>query len=121
MPFPEQIRQGPLVPDHDVSDEIGDDELHLRLRRWVNHAAFEDQTSQPEPRLGGIGRVLFKRVGGSDVEHQLVLEVVEHDHHKPCEAAESQSVGPEAPRLELPGARADVDGLPRAWRHAARR
>jgi len=89
MPFPEQIRQGPLVPDHDVSDQIGDDELHLRLRRRVNHAAFEDQATQPEPRLGGIGRVLFKRVCGSDVEHQLVLKVVEHDHHEPREAAES--------------------------------
>ena len=37
------------------------------------------------------------------------LEVVEDDHDEAREAAEGERVGPEAPRLELTRARADVD------------
>ena len=121
VPFPEQIRQRSLVPYHDVGDEIGDDELHLRRRRRVHHAAFQDKTAQPKPRFCWIVGVFFEGFGWGDVEDELVLEVVENDHDEAGEATEGERVGPEAPRLELARACADVDGFLRARRGAARR
>lgn len=41
----------------------------------------------------------------------MLLKITENDDDKSRDAAESQSVGPEPPRLELPGTSSDIDVL----------
>lgn len=76
----------------------------------MDHAPFEDQPAQPELGLAGVLPVLLEHVGGGYVEDQLVLEVGENDDDEPGDAAEGEGVRPESAVLQLPGARADVDG-----------
>ena len=107
----EEVRQGAVVPDKHVGDEVRDDELDLGGgRRGVRDGALEDEPAEADPGLGGVGGELGERVGGRDVEDELVLERGEHGDHEPAGAGEGEPVGPEAAGLELPRARSDVHG-----------
>lgn len=74
----------------------------------MDHAPFKNQPAQPELGPCRVLLVLLHRVGGRDVEDELVLEVGKHDDDEPGNAAEGQGVRPEAPVLELPRTGADV-------------
>jgi hypothetical protein len=107
----EEVRQRALVPDQHVGDEVRDDELDLgRGWRGVHDGALEDETAEADAGLGGIGGEFGERVGGRDVEDELVLERGEHGDHKPGRAGEGEPVRPEAARLQLSRAGADVRG-----------
>ena len=107
----EEVGQRALVPDEHVGDEVRDDKLDLgEGRRGVHDGALEDEAAEADAGLGGVGGELGERVGGRDVEDELVLERGEHGDHEPGRAGEGEPVGPEAARLQLPRAGADVRG-----------
>lgn len=110
MALAEEVGKGALVANEDVRDEVGDDELYLGgVRGGVVDAALDDEAAEAEAILGGVGGELGEGVGGGDVEDELLLEVAEDDDDEPGDAAKGESVGPEAPVLELPSPGADVD------------
>ncbi|PON63640.1 hypothetical protein PanWU01x14_129720, partial [Parasponia andersonii] len=111
VPLPKQIGQIALEPDQNIGDQIRNNEFDLRRGRGVDHAAFEDQTPQPELALARVSYEFVEGFGWGDVEDQLVLEGVEDDDDEPSDAAEAEGVEPEPPGLHLPGPGTDVDGL----------
>lgn len=108
--FPEKIGEHALVPDEDVGEEIGDDELHLLGGGGVGEAALEDEATEAEAALVGVFGELLEGVSGGDVEDHLFLEGAEDDDEESGDAGEGEAVVPEAAVVDLAGAGADVDG-----------
>jgi hypothetical protein len=107
----EEVGKRPIVADEHVGDEVGDHELHFGgSGSGVRDGALEHEPPEADAGLGGVGREPGERVGGRDVEDELVLERGEHSDHEPSRAAEGERVGPEAAGLELARASADVHG-----------
>lgn len=77
----------------------------------MSHRAFEDQATEPELGFRRVRGVLFESIGWGNVEDELVLEAVEDYYDETGDAAEGESVGPEAASLELTGSSSDVDGF----------
>lgn len=75
----------------------------------MRDASFKNKAAETELRAIRIGCVLIESFCWSNVEDELVLEVVEDDDDEAGDAAESERVGPETPVLELASACADVD------------
>lgn len=97
MALAEEVGKGSLEADKDVSDEVGDDELNLGGGGGgLDDAALEDEATEAEAVLGRVGGELLHSIGWGDVEDELILEVAEDDDDEPRDAAEGQSVGPEA-------------------------
>lgn len=77
----------------------------------MSHRAFEDQATESELGFRRVRGVLFESIGWGNVEDELVLEAVEDYYDETGDAAEGESVGPEAASLELTGSSSDVDGF----------
>jgi len=96
----EEVGQRALVADEHVGDEVRDDELDLGGgRRGVRDGPLEDKAAEADAGLGGVDGELGERVGGRDVEDELVLERGEHSDHEPSRAGEGEPIRPEAMRL----------------------
>lgn len=74
----------------------------------MGDAVFEDEATETELGFARVRFVLFKSLRGCDVEHQLILKLVEDYDYESGDAAEDYSVSPEAAGLELTGAGSDV-------------
>lgn len=80
----------------------------------MHDAAFEDQTTQAKLVFRWVRGVFFESISRSHVEDQLILEIIQDDHNKACDAAEGQCISPESAILKLPGSGAYVDRLLRS-------
>lgn len=76
----------------------------------MNDAPLKNKPTQSKLGPRRILLVLLHSVRRRYIENELILEIGEHNDNESCDAAEGESVGPEAAVLQLPRARADVGG-----------
>ncbi|KAL8472669.1 hypothetical protein ACS0TY_029764 [Phlomoides rotata] len=91
-----------------LSEEIGEG-------RDLGDAIFGDEAAEMGLGFARVGIVLYESLRGCDVEHQLILKLVEDYDYEFGDAAEGYGVSPEAAGLELTGAGTDVGLFRAGW------